>query len=221
MAVIVALMSMLLMSALGAALVLTTSAETMIAANFRNAQAGLYAADAALELAVAELTAATDWTPILDGSVRSELAHSPPEEGRTLADGSALDLDRLVNALNCRNAGGCDAAALTAITGQRPWGPNNPVWRLYAYGPLTTLLADAGVDLAQYVAVMVGDDPSENDGDPLRDGADETNPGQGRIVLRAEAFGPRGGHQIVEVVLARSRPGSARVVQVLAWHLLR
>lgn len=221
MAVIVALMSMLLMSALGAALVSTTSAETMIAANFRNAQAGLYAADAALELAVAELTTATDWTPILDGSVRSDLAHSPPEAGRTFPDGLPLDLDRLVNMLNCRNAGGCDAARLTAITAQRPWGPNNPVWRLYAYGPLKTLIGDEGVAWAQYVAVMVADDPSESDGDPLRDGTDDTNEGRGRILLRAEAFGPRGGHQIVEAVLARSSLDTARGVRVVAWHLLR
>ena len=40
MAIIVALMAMLMMSALGAALVLTTSSETTIAANFRNAQEG-------------------------------------------------------------------------------------------------------------------------------------------------------------------------------------
>jgi hypothetical protein len=221
MAVVIALMSMLLLSALGAALVLTTSAETTIAANFGEAQAGLHAADAAVELAVADLATAADWTPILDGSVWSGLAHTLPEPGRTAADGSPLDLDRRVNTLNCRNGDGCDAGDLTALTGERPWGPNNPVWRLYAYGPLSTLLADPGIDSAQYVAVLVADDPSENDGDPLRDGVDEGNPGRGRILVRGEAFGPRGAHQIVAITLARSGSDSAPGVRVLSWHVLR
>jgi len=55
MPLIIALMATLLMSALGAALVLTTSSDALIAANFRTAQEGVYAADAALERAMADL----------------------------------------------------------------------------------------------------------------------------------------------------------------------
>ena len=47
-ALIIALMAVLLLSALGFALVMTTSTETMIATNYRNGNEGLYAADDAL-----------------------------------------------------------------------------------------------------------------------------------------------------------------------------
>ena len=70
MTVVVALMSMLLMSALGAALVMTTTAETMTAANFRNAQEGVYAADAALALALADVAAAPGWTYLTAPRIR-------------------------------------------------------------------------------------------------------------------------------------------------------
>ena len=103
-----------------------------------------------------------------------------------------------------------------------PGAANNPVWRLHACAPLAKLLPDAGVDSAQYVVVMVADDPSENDGDPRQDGSVETNPGRGIIVIRAEAFGPRGARQVVEAVVAKDRPDSAPTgVRVLSWRLLR
>jgi hypothetical protein len=55
-----------------------------------------------------------------------------------------------------------------------------------------------------YVVVMAGDDPSENDGDPLKDGSVATNPGSGVMTLRAEAFGPRGVRKAVELTIART-----------------
>ena len=109
-----------------------------------------------------------------------------------------------------------------ATTLRRPWGPNNPVWRVHACAPLARLLPDAGVDSAQYVVVMVADDPSENDGDPRQDGSAENNPGRGIIIIRAEAFGPRGARQVVEAVVARDSPEPAPTgVRVLSWRLLR
>jgi len=55
MALLVAMMAMLLMTALGAALVLTTSSEAIIAGNFRNSREGLYAAEAVLERSLDDL----------------------------------------------------------------------------------------------------------------------------------------------------------------------
>ena len=56
-----------------------------------------------------------------------------------------------------------------------------------------------------YVVVMVGDDPSENDGNPLKDGSGARRiPGSGVIALRAEVFGPRGAHKIIELTVART-----------------
>ena len=57
------------------------------------------------------------------------------------------------------------ASDLIADTSQRPWGANNPVWRLFAYGPISILLPAPDVNSAYYIVVMVADDPSENDND--------------------------------------------------------
>lgn len=220
MAIILALMATLLMSALGAALVLTTSSEALIAANFRNAQEGVYAADAALERAMDDLASIPEWNPILDGSTQSAFVDGPPSGVRTLADGSLLDLGQTVNMMNCRKATPCSASNLTTMTAERPWGANNPVWLLFAYGPLSSLLPAHAIDSAYYVIVMVADDPSENDNDPLHDGHTETNPGTGVLALRAEAFGPRGTHQVVEMTVARSS-GDQAGFRVLSWRLMR
>jgi len=230
MAVVVALMSMLLMSALGAALVLTTSAETAIAAHFRDAQVGVYAAEAALALAIAEIATQSDWTPLLDGSLASALAREAPAGAWRLADGSSLDLDRLINRLNCGNAVGCTASSLVALTPRRPWGANNPVWQLYAYGPLNlfpglpSLPGPSGgaSDASQYVVVLLADDPSENDGDPRRDGSDAANAGSGIVVVRGESFGPLGSHHVVEATVARTTPETTpNSVRIQAWRLLQ
>ena len=220
MAIIVALMATLLMSALGSALVLTTSSEALIAANFRNAQEGVYAADAALERAMDDLASIPEWNLVLDGSIRSAFVDGLPGGVRRLADGSVLDLGRTVNMMNCRKATPCSASSLTATTAERPWGANNPVWRLFVYGPLSNLLPAGAIDSTSYVIVMVADDPSENDNDPLHDGHSTSNSGTGVLVLRAEGFGPRGMHQVIESTVGR--PGAAPAgIGVLSWRLIR
>ena len=219
MAIIVSLVAMLMMSALGAALVLTTSSEAIVAGNFRNAREGLYTADAAADVAMIQLGALPDWNAILQGAGQSAFVDGPPAGVRTLADGSPLDLDRALNMLNCRKVTPCSASELTASTAQRPWGANNPVWRLFAYGPFSSLLPSHGIDSVYYVIVLVADDPSENDGDPLRDGDDETNAGSGVLAMRAEAFGPRGTHQVIESTVARRFPAAGPPgVRLLSWR---
>jgi hypothetical protein len=213
---------MLMMSALGAALVLTTSLEPLMSANFRNAYEGMYAADAAIELAVHHLTAAQDWNPILEGAARTAFVDGPAGGMRTLADGSLLDLGRALNLLNCRKATACSVSELTAVTAQRPWGANNPVWRLVVHGPLSSLLGAHAVHSVYYVIVLAADDPSENDGNPLRDGDNDTNAGTGILALRAEAFGPRGAHQVVEMIVARRPPETGeRGLRVVSWRHVR
>jgi hypothetical protein len=146
-ALIVALMATMLMTALGVALILTTSTETMITANYRNGQEALYAADAALERAMDDILTVPDWNNLLNGSTQS-----------AFIDG----------------------------------GPSGTINSQY------------------YVVVLVGDDPSDDDNDPLHDGGacDPTlqcpNPGTGVLSLRAEAFGPRGAHKVIEMTVART-----------------
>ena len=66
-ALVIALMATTLMLTLGCALVLLSSSETVITANFRAAHEAAYAADAAMERALADLRNVPDWTTVLSG----------------------------------------------------------------------------------------------------------------------------------------------------------
>jgi hypothetical protein len=213
-AMIIAMMAMLLMSALGAALILTTTSETNIAGNFRNGQEGLYAADAAVERAMEDILTVPDWNKLLDGSTQSAFVDGAPSGARTLRDGSTIDLTQALNMANCQKTTTCSAADLQAYTAERPWGDNNPTWRLYSYSNLRDMLpATDTINSDYYVVVMVADDPSESDNNPLLDGitpclagakVPDCNPGSGVIAMRAEAFGPRGAHKQIELTLSRT-----------------
>lgn len=222
-ALIVALMAMMLMAALGAALVMTTMSETSISGNYSRANEALYAADAAMERAVDDLLTVPDWNKLLNGSTQSAFVDGAPSGLRTLPDGSTIDIGQALNMANCGKVTACSAADLTAYTPTRPWGANNPVWQAYAYGPLNTIISTGTVNSQFYVMVMVADDPSETDNNPQLDGVvactggedwsgyvagnpatAPCNPGTGVISLRAEAFGPRGAHKIVEMTVART-----------------
>lgn len=215
-AVVVAMMSVLVISAMAVALVLATSTESLIVRNFRDGVAAMYAADAIVVRAIDDLAAEPDWSTVLDGSARSTFFDGVAGP-RTLADGSTIDLAGVVNLWNCGKSSACSAADLNRVTAERPWGANNPRWRIYACGRLASLLAaDAGKS-REYVLLLAADDPSETDGDSRVDGAGPANPGRGVILLRGEAFGPGGSHAVVDVTLARVGP-EARVV---AWRLGR
>lgn len=205
-ALVVAMMATLLMTALGLALVMTTTSESMIARNFRAAGEGRYAAESAIERALADLGAAPDWSAVLAGDARSTFVDGAPWGTRTLADGTAIDLAVLQNEAGCQRTGPCSDADLDAATADRPWGVNNPRWQLYAYGWLDGVLPSGTIGSRYYVVVYVGDDPSETDGNPLVDGGGTDNPGAGVLLLRAEALGPLGAHRVVEVTVAR--PGA-------------
>lgn len=215
-AVIVAMLAMLLMMALGWALVLSTSSETLVAANFRDSGEAGYAADAALERSIADLSRERDWNVVLSGAVQSSFVDGAPGGVRSLADGSTIDLFQRQNLANCSKVSVCGEDELNRVTRARPWGANNPRWRLYAYGSLAAF----SVDSPYYVVVMVADDGADNDDDPGKDGsapcgsaepvvdgdppASSCNPGTGIIELRAEAFGPRGARKVIEMTIART-----------------
>jgi hypothetical protein len=235
-AVVVALMASGLLLVLGTGVVLTTTAETSIAASFRNGSEAFYAADAAFELAVRDLQNLADWNPVLDGSARSTFVDGGSTGSRVLPDGATLDLGQLVNLANCQKATACSVDEMNAVTVERPWGSNNPRWRPYAYGNLSNMVGTGTADSSAYVLVLAGDDPSENDGDPTHDGlrvAGEPNPGLGALALRVEAFGRRGAHHALEIAVARTDaieaqgrgpdvpPSSPSSVRVLSWRHVR
>jgi hypothetical protein len=217
-AMMMAMAATLLMSALGIALVLATSSEGVIASNFRDQAEGAYAAEAALERALDDLAAASNWNAVLTGTTRSTFVDGAPSGTRTLADGSTIDLGHVVNMADCGRIQPCADADMDAVTTERPWGPNNPRWQLYAHGRLADLLPNETIDSPYYVTVLVGDDPSETDAKPLEDGAGTA--GTGIVALRAEAFGPRGAHRSVEMTVARPAAGQPGL-RVLSWREVR
>jgi len=201
---IIALMAMTLMIALGTALMLSTVTETKITTNFRNNSESLYAADAGLERSLDDLLTIPDWNNLLSGAAKSAMVDGAPTGTRELSDGTVLKLDEILNMANCQKVSACTAGDLTTPTLERPWGLNNPTWQLFAYGKLNDMLPTGSINSPYYVAVMVADDPSENDNDPLHDGVSQTNPGTGVLAMRAEAWGPNGSHKVIELTIART-----------------
>ena len=203
-ALVVALLSLLLLTALGLALTLTTTTETAISANQRMGQEAMNAADAAIERAMQDLLAIPDWNRVLSGAEQSSFVDGSPGGPRVLPHGATIDLTEIANLASCGHIAACGRDEIATNSPERHWAANNPIWQLYTYGPVSDLLPSGTVNSPIYVVVMVGDDPSETDGDPLTDGNGAANPGSGVLALRAEAFGPHGTHRIVEATVART-----------------
>jgi hypothetical protein len=222
-ALVLALFAIAIMAALGSALILLSTSDTEITANHRAGVEAFHAADAALERALVDLNGVLDWNPVLGGTVISTFVDGSPGV-RTLADGSTLDLTHVVNLANCQKTTPCSAADLVAIRAERPWGANNPRWQLYAHGPLSDAAGAGSARSSFYGIVLVGDDASENDADPLRDGdspAGWPNPGVGVVTIRAEAYGPRNAHRAIEATIARidtAQPATVAGVRVVNWR---
>jgi hypothetical protein len=162
----------------------------------------LNAADAALALASRELAALPDWTPVVDGSVRSALIDAPLPGVRAIPGGSTIDVPRLTNELTCARSTPCSDARVRAVTAERPWGRNNPRWQPFVYTPLEAVVTLAGAPPV-YVVVWLGDDPLEADDDPQTDGGGALH--EGRFVVRARvaAFGAGGARRALEADLRR------------------
>src|SRR4029453_18031620 len=97
---VVVLLVILLMSALVAALTSVTASEVLIAASFRHSREASYAATAAAERALSELST-SDWASVLAGNTRSTFADGAPVGTRMLPNGDRIDLTRLLNLANC------------------------------------------------------------------------------------------------------------------------
>src|SRR6185503_14406730 len=158
-AMLIALIALSLLTAFGVAMLLSSSTEILIAGTFRDQRSALYAADAIAARVADELAALPDWDAVLNGLVVSAFVDGPPSGTRRLHDGSALDLVQAVNMATCEKPTACSASDANAATLRRPWGVNNPQWRLYAYGPLASMLPASTIELPWYVLLMVGDDP--------------------------------------------------------------
>jgi hypothetical protein len=221
-ALLTAVVATSLLTALGLMLVLAATIETWVVTSYRHASEVFFAADAGIERALPDLGAAADWSAVLNGSSGSTFVDGAAGL-RTLADGRPLDLLEVVNRANCGRAAPCSPGELDAVTSTRPWGSNNPRWRLFMHGTLDSLSPGHALRSACYVVVLVADDPSENDNDPLRDGAGAENPGAGILLVRSEAYGPNGAHRIIEATVEKAggHPLAAAPVRLLSWRETR
>jgi hypothetical protein len=210
-ALLMALLATTLMAALGSALILNTTADTMIAANFRAAHAARAAADGTLALAVSELSGTGDWNAVLAGA-RSRFVDGPPGGDRE-QPGVSLNLSNVVSLANCGRKAACTEAEIDVATAERPWGANNPRWTLYLHTPLRDL-SPSFEGPCCYLVALVADDPSETDSNPRMDGSGSSNPGAGILQVRAEAFGPHGAHAVAVATVSRR---SARL-RVVSWR---
>ena len=188
-ALIIALMAMMLLTALGAAVVMVSNTETHIAGNYRNSQEALYAADAAVERVVQDLLLIPRWNDILGATAQSGFVDGGMTGAKTLPGGGSMTLCCGTNTATGQLQAETDTLNL--------WGANNPQWTLFAWGPLQDMLPNDQIDSPMYVAVWVADDPAETDGNPLTDG-------NGTLTLHAEAVGPSGTRKVVEVTVART-----------------
>ncbi len=184
-ALIIALMAMMLLTALGAAVVMVSRTETAIANNYRNSQEALYAADAAIDRVVQDLLMVPRWNDMLAGTTTSSFIDGAPGVSKILPGGGTITLTSAT-------------AELQAITDAADeWGANDPQWKLFAWGPLSEIGGDVSIDSPMYVAVWVADDPAETDDDPLSDS-------NGTLTLHAVAIGPSGTRKVIEVTVART-----------------
>ena len=204
-----------MVSAIALALVMATSTDSRIAAAFQRGLEARYAAEAGAHRAFVDLALLPDWTAALDGSSRSAFTDGDPSGVRRLADGRVVDFDAVVGLADCGRPRLCSDAERAAVTGQRPWGPDNPRWRPYAYG-LVSAFVPANAASRCYIIVLVADDQLERDGNPMAD-SPSSGPGAGVLRIRSEAFGPGGAHRVVDAVIARPE-SRAPAVRIVDWR---
>lgn len=212
-------------SALGLGITLAVFMDRLAAGNLIGSVSMLYAADAGVELAAHDMARLADWTPVLAGNRLGSFVDGAASGVRAIPGGGVVDLTAATNMLNCGKATSCTSAQMTASSKDRPWGANNPRWRLFAYGT-TTSVPQMLRPAPCYLVVWIADDEREVDGNPSVDAASEDAPGHGIVRVRAETFGLAGARRAVEAELVRACPGGADVtcqagIRVQSWQELR
>jgi type II secretory pathway pseudopilin PulG len=204
-----ALLVIALIATVGVALSLVVSTESVTAANYDSAQQALYAADAAIERAIADVRMLSTWSALpAPSSATTAVDFNDRQSIATAPDGFILNLVQLTLKWQSES----DAVY--------PNTPDRPVWRLYAHAPLSSV-APGAPNAAPYVVVWVADDADDLDGDAAVDTNDV-------VMLHAEAFAVRAGKRSANVTIHREQaidaglPGAMRTdVRVIAWHEVR
>jgi len=221
-ALILALLLTSFLSAVGLGLAIVVFMDRLASGNVKDAVGLRHAAEAGIELAAHELARA-NWPAVLQGVAQATFSDGTPTGVRAVPGGGEVNLTAETNMLNCGKPTTCTTPQMNADSDERPWGVNNPRWRLYAYGAFGNLAALAR-PVPCFLAVWIADDSAEHDGDPETDGELE---GRGVLRARAVAYGPMGGRQAIEAELARVCSGVPRDeicqpgIRVQSWQEVR
>jgi Tfp pilus assembly protein PilX len=210
---------------LGLVLALVTTVETQVAANTLDGTHALAVAEAAAAQAMADLAALPSWDAALDGRATSSFFDG--DVGSRTFGGVRVDLGRETALLLC-DAITCAGRSPDAVTATRPWGRNNPRWRVFASGVAADLIGDDRGTRPGYAAVWIGDDSAENDADPLHDGGmaaagagSSVNPGLDVVALRVAGWGVRGSRRELELTVERADLQAHAGLRVRVWRELR
>jgi hypothetical protein len=204
--------------AIGAALVVRI--ELTVADRFRESAEALYAAEAALEAAIAELKALPTWTSVVDGGQRSRFADGSFTGSKRLPAGGSVNV--------CCAAG----SAFDRVIRESQASPV-PARRALAWQPFLWTTFDALVpqEPASRLYVLVF----------IADSSDESAAAEEAVLVRSEAIDPGGQRRTVESLVAlrpaqdpgpvapaagrsvqsNEMPGTAPVFRVLTWREVR
>jgi hypothetical protein len=198
-ALIMAILIAMLLTALGTVLLALTTTETALSASHRYAQETRYGAEAALELAIADLATTPGWSSVLAAPPANRTSRFADAAITPRApDGRTLDLAALTIARQRES---------DARDGPDRFGANSPQWRLYLHAALSDVTPPTSPVVPLYLVVWVADDGLDGDGDATVD-ANET------LLLHAVAYGSSASRRAVESTIVRR----AGMVQVATWR---
>ena len=197
-ALLIALITAALIAAIAASLIVSTSTDLMITGSYRSSAEAMYGVEAGMERAIGELAAVPDWSVVL--SAPSSVVASFDDGSASVAapDGRRLSVPALTAA---RQAAG------DSVYGPAEFGPDGPVWRLFAHAGLQRVLPPALISPPGYILVWVADDGGDGDGDPSKDS-------NGQLLMYGDAYGVSGSRRALEVAIGRVAPAAIRV---LSW----
>ena len=197
-ALLIALITAALIAAIAASLIVSTSTDLMITGSYRSSAEAMYGVEAGMERAIGELAAVPDWSVVL--SAPSSVVASFDDGSASVAapDGRRLSVPALTAARQTTS---------DSVYGPTEFGPDGPVWRLFAHADLKRVLPPGLISPPGYILVWVADDGGDGDGDPSKDS-------NGQLLMYGDAYGVSGSRRALEVAIGRAAPTAIRV---LSW----
>jgi hypothetical protein len=181
-----------LFSAIAIGAAVSARVEVAVSEQYRQSMAALFAADAAAEAVVAELRGLGDWSPVVQGMLRSGASQGSFEGPKSIPSGGTVTLCCGPGTASDRLAADMQSSAIPARRAI--------LWRPFLWSAFD-LLAGRTAPTRLFVVVWVSNDEEDLAGGSAVD----TN---GAVLVRAEAFERDGVRRIVELRLVRQPEGS-------------